>query len=98
MTALFSLGDASIETVGTVLLDPLLDKFGLREVDADRNRVFIASDVEQIQSLIGKTAGIQREDFNTPRMLRDHVEQHHVFKAKTAGKSAGAVLRFNLFQ
>jgi len=70
MTALFSLGDASIETVGTVLLDPLLDKFGLREVDADRNRVFIASDVEQIQSLIGKTAGIQREDFNTPRMLR----------------------------
>ena len=98
MAALFPLRGASIEPVGTILLDPLLNELGIREVDANRDGVFIARNVEEIQGLIRKAAGIEREDFYAAGMLRDHVEQNHVFEAKTAGKRTGAVFRFDLLE
>jgi hypothetical protein len=80
------------------LFDPFLNKFRFREVHSNRNGIFIARNLEQVQGLVGKPAGIQREDLNAPGVLGDHVEQHHVFQAKTAGKGARSVLCFDLLQ
>ena len=47
---------------------------------------------------VGQPAGIERKHFDPRRMLRDQVQQDHVFEAEAAGKGAGLVLGFDLFQ
>src|SRR5262245_15893431 len=98
MAALFALRGAAVETVDTIQFNPLFHKLRIRKVDANRDAVAVAYAIQEVVGFIRKPASIEREDFDPPSVLGDHVEKNHVFKTKTARERTGTMLRFDLLQ
>jgi len=98
IAALFSLRHAAVKPVCAVQRHPFLDHRGIGAVDLDRDRVGVPNLVQKRMGFVGKTSGIERKHLNPRGLLRNEVQQYHVFEPEAAGEGAGSLAGFDFLQ
>jgi hypothetical protein len=76
--------DAAIEAVDAMRANVGFQRTRIGVIDFDRQTVVRANAVDQSVRLPRQASGIEGEDRDRQRILRDHVDQHHVLSAEAA--------------
>jgi hypothetical protein len=82
-TALLSLLDRLVETVGALLEHQLFDVVAVRKHDLDSDPEVISNAFDGFVRLLMQASGIQREDSDIAIDLGCEIDQHDIFDAET---------------